>query len=195
MTASPRSRTTGSRVIGARRLPATAWAITQTALAAGLAWFATRDVLGHPVPFFAPIAAAVCLWATNVVRAELAIELMIGVTMGIGLGAGVHVVLGTGPVAMAVAVLLALSVAALIGQALSEQRPMFVNQTVISAILILTFPQRGFVLERLFDALIGGGIAVAFSILIFPKNPLTVLSDARRDVLAAQHHALAQIRY
>lgn len=193
MIASPLAPPTASRVYAARRLRGTAWAITQTALATGLAWFLTRDVLGHLVPFFAPIAAAVCLWATNVVRAKLAIELMIGVATGIGVGTGVHAVLGTDPVAMALAVLLALSVAVLIGKGLHEQRPMFVNQAVISAILTLTFPERGVVLERLFDALIGGGVAVAFSILIFPKNPLTVLRGAHRDVLVALPATLAQI--
>ncbi|TDH56143.1 aromatic acid exporter family protein [Mycobacterium eburneum] len=169
------------------------WPIAQTALAAGLAWYLAHDVLGHPEPFFAPIAAAVCLWATNVVRAELAVEMMIGVAVGIGLGTGVHAVLGTDPIAMGVVVLLALSVAVVIGQGFIAQRPMFVNQTVMSAILILAFPHRGFGLERFYDALIGGGLAVVFSILVFPKNPLTVLRDARRDMLTALGDILDQI--
>jgi uncharacterized membrane protein YgaE (UPF0421/DUF939 family) len=178
-----------------RRLRIAAWAIAQTAVAAGLAWYLTHDLLGHVQPFFAPIAAAVCLWATNVVRAELAVEMMIGVAVGIVLGTGVHAVLGTGPIAMAAAVLLSLAVAMLIGQGFTVQRPMFVNQTVISAILILAFPQPGFGVERLFDALIGGGLAVVFSILIFPKNPLTVLRDARGSVLSALRGILDQIGY
>jgi uncharacterized membrane protein YgaE (UPF0421/DUF939 family) len=179
----------------ARRLRVALWAIMQTAVAAGLAWYLTHDVVGHEQPFFAPIAAAVCLWATNVVRAELAVEMMIGVAVGIVLGTGVHAVIGAGPIAMATAVLLSLSVAMLIGQGFTAQRPMFVNQTVISAILILAFPRPGFGVERLFDALIGGGLAVVFSILIFPKNPLTVLRDARGGVLTALCGILGQIDY
>lgn len=177
---------------GSSRLRATGWAIVQTALAAGLAWYVTRDLLGHTAPFFAPIAAAVCMWATNVVRAELAIEMVIGVGLGIGLGSGVHALLGAGPFAMAVAVLLSLSAAVLIGRGFLLQRPMFVNQTVISAILILAFPHGGFGTERMFDALIGGGIAVIFSIIVFPKNPLRVLRDGRVEVLAALHGILTQ---
>lgn len=178
----------------ARRLRGMLWAIAQTALAAGLAWYITRDVLGHVTPFFAPIAAAVCLWTTNVVRAELAVELVIGVAIGIGVGTGVHATLGTGPMAMAVAVLLSLSAAVVVGRDFLTHRPMFVNQTVISAILILAFPRSGFGPERLYDALIGGGLAVIFSILIFPKNPLAVLRDARRDVLTTLRDILIQTR-
>ncbi|MGV0749603.1 hypothetical protein [Mycolicibacter minnesotensis] len=73
-------------MIGTSRLRATLWAILQTALAAGMAWYLARDVLGHTAPFFAPIAAAVCMWATNVVRAQLAAEMVVGVGLGIGLG-------------------------------------------------------------------------------------------------------------
>lgn len=187
------ARTVGIRSLSAWRLRRVGWAILQTALAAGLAWYLTHDVLGHREPFFAPIAAAVCLWATNVVRAELAIEMMIGVGLGIGVGTGVLAVLGTGPISMGVAVVISLFLAVLIAQSFSGERPMFVNQTVISAILVLAFPHTGLGLERLFDALIGGGLAVLFSILIFPKNPSTVLRDARNGVLTALHGVLAQI--
>lgn len=130
------------------------------------------------------------MWATNVVRAELAIEMMVWV----GLGSGVHSMLGAGPVAMAVAVLLSLSAAVLIGRGFLLQRPMLVNQTVISAILILAFPRGGFGTERLSDALIGGGIAVFFSIVVFPKDPLAVLRDARVEVLTQVHDILTQSR-
>ena len=51
-----------------RRLRGRAWAILQTSVAAELAWFITHDVLGHSQPFFAPIAAVVCLSASAVLR-------------------------------------------------------------------------------------------------------------------------------
>lgn len=186
-----RTRTFGP--VAARQLRRALAPIAQTAIAAGLAWYLSRDLLGHHNPFFAPIAAAVCLWATNLVRAELAIEMMIGVALGIGVGTGVQAVLGNGPIAMAAAVLISLCVAVLVGRGFMRQRPMFVNQTTMSAILILAFPHTGLGPERLFDAAIGGGLAVVFSILLFPKNPLIVLRDARVDVLAALRNILAQI--
>lgn len=188
----PHTQPVGIEPVAARLLRTALWPSVQTALAAGVAWYLTRDVLGHTAPFFAPIAAAVCMWATNVVRAELAIEMMIGVGLGIGLGSGVHMLLGTGAFAMAVAVFVSLSAAMLIGRGFLLQRPMFVNQTVISAILILAFPHGGVGTERLFDALIGGGIAVVFSIVVFPKNPLSVLRDARIEALVALRDILSQ---
>lgn len=175
------------------RLSNALWPIAQTAVAASLAWYLARDLLGHHNPFFAPISAAVCLWATNVVRAELAVEMVIGVTLGIAIGAAVHAVLGSGPLAMGAAVLISLCVADLIGQGFTRQRPMFVNQTTMSAILILAFPYGGVGPERLFDALIGGGLAVVFSIAIFPKNPLTVIRGARLTTVTALRDILAQI--
>jgi uncharacterized membrane protein YgaE (UPF0421/DUF939 family) len=177
----------------AKRLGRASWPIAQTAVAAGLAWYLTRDVLGHVQPFFAPIAAAVCLWVTNAVRALLAVEMVVGVSLGIGLGTGVQAWLGTGSIAITAVVLLSLYLVLVIGQGFLPQRPMFVNQTTTSAILVLVFPRGGLGVERLYDALIGGGLAVVFSLLLFPKNPLTVLRDAGTDVVAALRQVLVQV--
>lgn len=48
-------------------------------------------------------------------------------------------------------------------------------------------------MERLFDALIGGILAIIFSLLLFPKNPMTVLGDARSEVLAALRDMLDRV--
>src|SRR4051812_34421673 len=37
------------------------WQIAQCAVAAGVAWFVAKDLLGHTAPFFAPVAAVVSL--------------------------------------------------------------------------------------------------------------------------------------
>jgi uncharacterized membrane protein YgaE (UPF0421/DUF939 family) len=46
--------------------------------------------------------------------------------------------------------------------------------------------------QRLQEALIGGGLAVVFSVLLFPVNPLTALRDARVGVLNGLRDVLAQ---
>ena len=173
--------TTGSRSLvrqaaeaagaGARRLRGVLWPIAQTAVAAGLAWWLARGVLGHQQPFFAPIAAAVCLSASNVLRGQRAVQMIIGVALGIGLGIGAKAWLGTGPAAIGVAVFICLYVAVLISHGFIGQGLMFYNQTAASAILVLAFGRSTLGFERLFDALIGGGIAIAFSVLLFPANP------------------------
>lgn len=192
MSTTLRARTAGAGLEAVARLHNAWWPIAQASIAAGLAWYLTHVVLAHPNPFFAPIAAAVCLSASNVLRGQRAVQMIIGVALGIGLGAAVQTLFGAGPVAVGIAVLVALGVAVLIGHGFFAQGVMFVNQTAISAILVLAFGGHGVVLERLFDALIGGGLALVFSLLLFPANPVALLCDARAGVLAALHEILTQ---
>ncbi len=57
--------------------------LTQTALAAGIAWELARLIPGHSQPFFAPIAALVALSAEPGQPAgRPAIRLLTGVTLG-----------------------------------------------------------------------------------------------------------------
>ena len=173
-----------------QRLRGLWFTLMQTSVAVGLAWYVAHDVLDHRQPFFAPVAAAVCLSASNVLRGIRAVQMMIGVALGIGIGALVQGPLGTGSVGMAVAVFIALSVAVSFGHGFIAQGLMFVNQTAVSAILVLALSRSGVVYERLFDAVIGGGLALVFAILLFPANPLTVLHDARDGALATLHDIL-----
>lgn len=164
----------------------------QTAVAAGLAWYIAHDLLAHPQPFFAPIAAAVCLSITNVLRALRAVQMMVGVTLGIGIGTLVQGLVGTGAVPIALAALAALSFAVMIGQGFIGQGMMFANQTVVSSILVLALFRSGVGWERIFDALIGGVLAIVFAILLFPADPLQVLRRARVGVLGVLHRGLTR---
>lgn len=166
--------------------------LVQTAVAAGLAWYIAHDLLAHPQPFFAPVAAAVCLSITNVLRALRAVQMMIGVTLGIGIGTLVQVLLGSGAVPIAIAALMALSLAVLIGQGFIGHGMMFANQTVVSSILVLALFRSGVGWERINDALIGGGLAIVFAVLLFPADPLRVLRRARVGVLGGLHGALSR---
>ncbi|SPM37248.1 transmembrane alanine and valine and leucine rich protein, partial [Mycobacterium rhizamassiliense] len=175
----------GAGIAAFTRIRGLWFTIAQTSVASGLAWYIAADLLKHPQPFFAPIASAVCLSISNVLRAQRAVQMIIGVSLGIWMGAGVHRLIGTGVVQIAVAVLLALCVAAIVGQNFIGQGMMFVNQTVVSSILVLALYHSGPVSERIDDALIGGGLAIVFAILLFPADPLLVLSRARIEVLEA----------
>jgi uncharacterized membrane protein YgaE (UPF0421/DUF939 family) len=168
------------------------WAITQASVAAGLAWYIAHDLLGHPDPFFAPIAAAVALSASNVFHAQRAVQNIGGVALGIILGAAVQLLLGTEAIAIGVAVLVGLCVAVLIGQGFIAQGLNFANQTASSAILVMALAGGDQLFQRLQEALIGGGLAVVFSVLLFPVNPLTALRDARIGVLNGLRDVLAQ---
>ncbi|HEX5255216.1 MAG TPA: FUSC family protein [Mycobacterium sp.] len=177
---------------GGKRLRVVWFNLVQTAVAAGLSWYLAHDVLDHPQPFFAPIAAAVSLSTSNVLRAQRAVQMMIGVTLGIGVGSLVQGLLGPGDVPIAVAALVALGAAVFIGGGFIGHGMMFANQTVVSAILVLALYRGGVGLERIFDALIGGAVAIVFAVLLFPADPLTVLRNARVGVLGVLHDVLSR---
>lgn len=193
MSASLLAGVAGESTAALHRFNAAWWPITQTSVAAALAWYITHDVLDHKQPFFAPISAVVCMSASNVLRARRATQMMVGVALGIAVGGGVEIYFGAGRVAIGVAVFLALSAAVLIGRGVMGQGLMFVNQAAVSAILVLVFSRTGIVVtERLFDSLIGGGLALIFAIVLFPADPKQLLAHARAAVLAAAHETLVQ---
>jgi uncharacterized membrane protein YgaE (UPF0421/DUF939 family) len=193
MSASLLTRTIDSSLVAVQRLRDVLWAITAASAAAGMAWYIAHDVFGHPDPFFAPIAAAVSVSASNVFQAQRAIENISGVALGICLGAAVQVLLGSEWIGMAVAVFVALCVAVLIGPLLFAQGLTLANQAASSAILVMALSSAGDRLfQRLQEALIGGGVALVLSILLFPANPLTALRDARIGVLGVLHDILAE---
>jgi uncharacterized membrane protein YgaE (UPF0421/DUF939 family) len=192
MSTSLRTRAAASGLAAVQRLKGMWFTLAQTSVASGLAWYLAHDVLAHPQPFFAPIAAAVCLSISNVLRAQRAVQMMIGVTLGIGMGTVVLALLGTGAVPVAVVALIALSVAVVIGQGFIGHGMMFANQTVVSSILVLALPRSGVGYERIYDALIGGCLAIVFAVLLFPADPLKVLRRARIGVLDTLHGVLSR---
>ena len=57
MTSLPTRLIVGVQVAG-RRLRPYFWPAVQASVAAAVAWYLAHDVLGHPAPIFAPVAAA-----------------------------------------------------------------------------------------------------------------------------------------
>ena len=94
-----------------RRLAYAFLPILQCGLAAGLAWFIANDLLEHPRPFFAPIAAAIALGTGMGRRVRRGVELVIGVVVGVGLGDLLIAQIGSGPWQIAAVVILAMSAA------------------------------------------------------------------------------------
>ncbi|HKN94996.1 MAG TPA: FUSC family protein [Thermoleophilaceae bacterium] len=168
------------------RLRMSWWPVVQAAVAAGLAWYVTHDLLGHAQPFFAPIAAAISLGAFVGRRWRNAVQMMLGVTLGIVLAEAVVTVAGVGVVPLAVSVLIAMCAGVLLSPV-----PMFVNQSAASAILVVALRTGGIAGERLIDALIGGGCALLISLVLFPPHPLPLLGNSIRAALRQVASALA----
>jgi uncharacterized membrane protein YgaE (UPF0421/DUF939 family) len=148
--------------------------IVQSALAAGLAWLAATDLVGHSHPFFAPIAAIIVL-GVNPGRRGRALEVWLGVALGILVADLLIAGIGTGPLQLALTVSLAMAAAVLVGGG-----PLLVNQAAASAVLISTLPVGGGVVngQRFVDALVGGGIGILVHALVLPIDPIATVRRA-----------------
>ncbi len=169
----------------AGRVRAVAWPILQTSAAAGIAWWVAHSVLGHPQPFFAPIAAAVSLSTNQVQRARRTVQMIVGVLLGIGVSEAVHPLFGSSALSIAAVVLVTLLVAVAVGIGFVGEGMMFVNQAAASAILVVALHRAGTGSERAIDALLGGGVALVIGVGLFPADPLKVLWRAEAGVLRA----------
>jgi uncharacterized membrane protein YgaE (UPF0421/DUF939 family) len=174
------------------------WSVVQTPVAAGLAWYIAHTLLGHHQPFFAPTAAAVSLSKATVLRGQRALQLIVGVTLGIGVGTAVKEVAGptpgaSGAVAIGVAAAIAMLGVLVLGGGFFEQGVLFVNQAATSAILMIAVTGAATDSERLTDALIGGGVTLVISVVLFPVAPVRLIQKAARQVLAALRDTLDQL--
>jgi Fusaric acid resistance protein-like len=173
------------------RLPTNAWFILQAAVAAGIAYFLAANLLGHEQPFFAPVAAVVTLSLAPGERGRRALEVALGVVVGLVVADLIVLAIGVGAAQIAVVVATAMVAAVLIGE-----RRLLVNQAAISAILVVVIqpPDSGFSPDRFFNALIGGGVALAINHL-FPVNPERLVERAARPIfeeLAAALEVVAE---
>ena len=165
----------------ADRLRHTARAILQATLAATIAWLVATELVGHSQPFFAPVSAMITLGLTQGERGRRAVEVVLGVTLGIAVADLLVIVLGVGWWQLALVVSLSMSVALVLGSG-----PMFAQQAAVSAALVATLqpPEGAFEFARSLDALVGGSIALAISALVLPAHPGRMVRDAAAPVLA-----------
>jgi uncharacterized membrane protein YgaE (UPF0421/DUF939 family) len=134
-----------------------AFFIVQCALAAGVAWALARYVVGHQQPFFAPVAAMVCLGFSFGQRLRRVAEVMVGVAVGVGVGDLFVRFFGTGVVQIVFVIALAMSVAVLLGAG-----TLMTTQAGVQAAIVTTLlPDPGAGFSRWLDAALGGAVALA----------------------------------
>jgi uncharacterized membrane protein YccC len=163
---------------GYGRLKTSVWPVLQASVAASLAYFLADVIIGHGQPFFAPIAAVICLSVTLGQRNRRAVELVFGVAVGLMIADLLVLVIGNGTLQIAVVVLLAMATAVFFGGG-----TLLANQAAVSAILVIVLqpPDAVFLPDRFVDALIGGGVALAVNYL-FPVNPERLVERAAAPV-------------
>lgn len=149
------------------RVRSKAWLIGQAAIAAAVAWVIAADGLGHETPFFAPIAAVVCLGTSYGQRLRRVAEVTVGVAIGVLVADLLVLWVGTGGWQLAVIVALAMSTAVLL-----DTGGILVTQAAVQSIIVAALaPEPGEALLRWTDALVGGGVALVAAAVV-PSAPL-----------------------
>jgi uncharacterized membrane protein YgaE (UPF0421/DUF939 family) len=150
-----------------RRLLSRLFFIVQCGLGAALAWWIAADVLHHTRPFFAPVTAIICLGMSFGQRLRRVGEVMIGVAVGVFTGDVFVHFFGSGVWQIAVVVVLAMTIASLLGAGL-----LLTTQAGVQSVIVTTLvaaPGQAF--TRWVDAVIGGVVALVFT-LFAPAGPL-----------------------
>ena len=179
--------------VGLRRVLGTAtnlvrlppWQLVQATLGATLAWAIALRIAGHSDPFFAPMSAVAALNAPRGERGLQVVRLLEGVVLGIVSGEVAVAMLGPAYGGIALASFVAMTIAHAAGGA-----RIAVVQAGGSAILTVALAGGEAGLHRLIDALIGGGVALFFSQVLFSPEPVALLRRAEADALRGIAHAL-----
>jgi Fusaric acid resistance protein-like len=161
-----------------RRLGAHVWPLLQGTAAATAAWVIARRLGDHPDPFFAPIAAVVALNASRGERGSNAVRLLVGVVMGIVAGELAIGALGGGYGTLALATFAAMAAAVALGGA-----RITIGQAAASAILTVAVADGQAGPQRLVDALVGAGVALVFTQVLFSPEPVALLRRAEAAAL------------
>jgi uncharacterized membrane protein YgaE (UPF0421/DUF939 family) len=172
-----------------RRVRTELWGILQTTIAAGAAWGLAS--LLHPHPYFAPAAAVISLGLSRGGRTVRAIELTVGVAVGIGVADVIVRALGTNTLVLMLVVGLSMVAALLVGVG-----QLLINQAAISGILVVATLQPGSSPSpsRFLDALVGGAVALLVGLVLFPRDPVRAMAKAARPIvsdLAVALHVIA----
>jgi uncharacterized membrane protein YgaE (UPF0421/DUF939 family) len=177
----PRALRRGRLSVRARlhRLSGRSWHVGQCAVAAAVAWLLARHLLGHPAPFFAPVAAIVSLGTSYGQRLRRVAEVTVGVALGVGIGDLFVRWVGTGWWQIAVVVTLAMSAAILL-----DAGALIVTQAGVQSVVVTTLlpnPHAG--LSRWLDAVVGGAVAIVAATVV-PRAPLRRPRREAADVVA-----------
>jgi uncharacterized membrane protein YgaE (UPF0421/DUF939 family) len=154
------------------RVRSGAWASAQCGLAAAVAWAFSTGVLHHTRPFFASVAAVVCLGLGAGGRLRRTAELGAGVSLGVAVGDAWVAAFGQGTWQIGMVVFLSLLVAVAVnGGGLA------VSQAAVQACFVVALPRvPNGEFHRWQDALVGGTTALLVAALL-PADPW---KEARR---------------
>jgi uncharacterized membrane protein YgaE (UPF0421/DUF939 family) len=163
------------------------WGIGQSAVGGAVAWELAVRLLHHPGPFFASVAAIVCLSTSYVNRLRRVVEMAIGVALGVALGDVLVSIIGRGALQLGVTVLIAMTAALIL-----DGGAMIVNQAALQAVFVVALPPPlGGYVGRWEDAALGGLVALVVAFAA-PSDPRPGLRRASAEVLTTMAGALRE---
>jgi uncharacterized membrane protein YgaE (UPF0421/DUF939 family) len=171
-----------------RRLRDKAWMIGQCAVAAGVAWEIATRVFHHPTPFFASVAAVLCLGTSYGQRLRRVAEVSVGCAVGIGIADIFNQVGAANGLQLAVVVAIAMSAAILL-----DAGVLLIGQASVQAIVVTTILPPGSNINRIVDALIGGGVALVAATIV-PGAPLRRPREQAARVIREMARILREAR-
>ena len=152
--------------------------LVQQAAAATVAWVLATYVVNHNQPFFAPVAAVVALNAPLGERGGNTLRLLQGVVIGILAGELALGIFGATSGSLFLATLAGMAASRALGGT-----PLALAQAATAAILTVVAGDEQVGPDRLIDALIGGGVALLFTQVLFTPEPVRLLRRAEARVL------------
>ncbi len=164
--------------------------VAQIALAAGGSWELALQLPGHGQPFFAPTATVIALGAERGRRGRQALQMMAGVALGILVGAAIVAAAGVGWWQLVVAVAGSLLLSGVV-----DTSQLVHNQAAASAVLVVALHGASgpnLAIQRLVDALIGGGVAILIAQILFPIDPVELVRSEARTLRTNLSSALAE---
>jgi len=164
----------------AERLQANWRWCAQAALATGPAWAAAQELFGHHRPIFAPVAGLIAVSTTLGQRRRYAVEMVIGIALGIGIADALFNVIGSGTWQIA-----AIVVGAMVAAIALSGSVVLVSEAAASALLVVTVqpPGTGLSGARFLDSLLGGVIGLIVT-SVLPASPGRTVHAAAASLLA-----------
>ncbi|MDO5626863.1 MAG: FUSC family protein [Mobilicoccus sp.] len=163
------ARRRGRRSISHRwgRLQARLFFLAQIAISAAIAWYIAKEILGHPEPFFAPVAAVVALGLSFGQRLERAVQIVLGVAVGVLVGDIAVAVLGASYWQLALIVFTAMAITTFLDGGVLTTTQAGVQSAIVT--ILVAAPEMA--LSRWIDAIVGGSVAL-LAATITPASPL-----------------------
>jgi hypothetical protein len=139
----------------------------QAALATAPSWYLAQTLFDHPRPIFAPVAGLIAVSTTLGQRRRYAVEMVLGIALGIGIADALFTLIGDGTWQIAAIVVGAMVTAVALGGSV-----VLVSEAAVSALLVVTVqpPGTGLSGARFLDSLLGGLIGLIVT-SVLPASP------------------------